>query len=69
MSKLRPLGSEKLPVDEKLKRIMEIANYGRTHKSTINENSTKKNVEFIMESTNGTYGIERRIFVLCTKRY
>ncbi len=59
MSKLRPLGSEKLPVDEKLKRIMEIANYGRTPKSTINENSTKKNVEFIMESTNGTYGIVR----------
>lgn len=59
MSKLRPLGSEKLPVDEKLKRIMEIANYGRTPKSTINENKTNKNVEFLMESNNGMYGIVR----------
>lgn len=57
MSKLRPLGSEKLPVDEKLKRIMEIANYGRTPKSTINENKSHKKVEFLMESTNGMYGI------------
>ena len=59
MSELRPLGSEKLPVDEKIKRIMEIANYGRTPKSTINENKSLKNVEFIMESTNGMYGIVR----------
>lgn len=57
MSKLRPLGSEKLPVDEKLKRIMEIANYGRTPKSTINENKSHRKVEFLMESTNGMYGI------------
>jgi len=59
MSELRPLGSEKLPVDEKIKRIMEIANYGRTPKSTINDNKSFKNVEFIMESTNGVYGIVR----------
>ena len=39
MSDLRPLGSEKLPVDEKLKRIMEIANYGMNTKSTINEDN------------------------------
>lgn len=59
MSELRPLGSEKLPVDEKLKRIMEIANYGRSTKSTINEGKTLKNVEFIKESSNGVYGIVR----------
>jgi len=59
MSELRPLGSEKLPVEEKLKRIMEIANYGRTPKTSINENKSHKNVEFLMESTNGMYGIVR----------
>ena len=59
MSELRPLGSEKLPVEEKLKRIMEIANYGRTPKTSINENKLHKNVEFLMESTNGMYGIVR----------
>ena len=59
MSDLRPLGSEKLPVEEKLKRIMEIANYGRTPKSTINENKSNKNVEFLMEADNGVYGVVR----------
>jgi len=54
MSDLKPLGSERLQGDEKLKRIMEIANYGRTPKQTINRSS---NVEYIKESTNGTYGI------------
>lgn len=58
MSELKPLGSEKLQGDEKLKRIMEIANYGRTPKSTITE-STTTNIEFIKESTNGVYGIVR----------
>ncbi len=57
MSDLRPLGSEKLPVDEKLKRIMEIANYGMSPKSTINEGKSTISVEFIKESTNGVYGI------------
>jgi hypothetical protein len=57
MSDLRPLGSEKLPVDEKLKRIMEIANYGINTKSTINEGQSTKAVEFIKESSNGVYGI------------
>jgi len=58
MSDLKPLGSEKLQGDEKIKRIMELANYGRNNKSTINEsNSTTKSVEFIKESENGVYGI------------
>ena len=57
MSDLRPLGSEKLPVDEKLKRIMEIANYGITQKSNITEGNSTKSVQFIKESSNGVYGI------------
>jgi hypothetical protein len=57
MSDLRPLGSEKLPVDEKLKRIMEIANYGMSQKSNITEGNSTKSVQFIKESSNGVYGI------------
>ena len=30
MADLKPIGSEKLPLDKKLQRIMEIANYGMT---------------------------------------
>ena len=56
MSDLKPLGSERLQGDDKLKRIMEIANYGRTPKATINENKSSS-VEFIKESQNGVYGI------------
>lgn len=59
MSDLKPLGSEKLQGDEKLKRIMEIANYGRSNKTVVTENKTTSNVEYIKESTNGTYGIVR----------
>lgn len=56
MSDLKPLGSERLQGDDKLKRIMEIANYGRTPKTTINE-STSSKAEYIKESQNGVYGI------------
>lgn len=59
MSDLKPLGSEKLQGDDKLKRIMEIANYGRSPKKVITETVSTANVEFIKESTNGTYGIVR----------
>lgn len=38
---------------------MEIANYGRSPKTVVTENKTTSNVEFIKESTNGTYGIVR----------
>lgn len=54
MSDLKPLGSERLQGDEKLKRIMEIANYGRTPNQSINESP---NIDYIKESTNGVYGI------------
>jgi len=59
MSDLKPLGSEKLQGDDKIKRIMEIANYGRSTKTVVTENKTTSNVEYIKESTNGTYGIVR----------
>lgn len=40
MSKLKPLGSEKLQGDEKLRRILEIAKYKEVPKQIINETST-----------------------------
>jgi len=39
MSKLRPIGSEKLQGDDKLKRIMEIARYNEVIPNSINENT------------------------------
>jgi len=57
MSDLRPLGSERLQGDEKIRRIMELANYGRSDKSVINESKTKTGIEFLKESENGVYGI------------
>ena len=59
MADLKPLGSERLEGDEKLKRIMELATYGRTNKSTITENNQSHSVEFIKESTTGVYGITK----------
>jgi hypothetical protein len=55
MGELKPLGSEKLQGDEKIKRILELANYN------INSHNTKKvNAEFISEEVNGhVYGIIR----------
>jgi|MDTC01.1.fsa_nt_gb hypothetical protein len=58
MSDLKPLGSEKLSGDDKLKRIMEIANYGRSTKNSVTENKNSS-IEFSKESNNGTYGIVR----------
>ena len=40
MSKLKPIGSEKLQGDDKLKRILEIAKYKETPKQNINETSS-----------------------------
>lgn len=51
MADLKPIGSEKLQGDDKLKRILELTYYGNKPKSS----STK--AEFISESTNGVYGI------------
>ncbi len=55
MSNLRPIGSEKLQGEAKLKRIMEIATYGDVKKNT--EYHTQTN-SFIKEAANGvTYAI------------
>lgn len=52
---MRPLGSEKLQGDDKIKRILEIANYQRESKS-----KKHTNAEYVTESVNGyVYGIVR----------
>jgi hypothetical protein len=52
MGEYKPLGSEKLNVDEKLKRILELAYYNN------NTKSKKTNAELVEESVNGNvYGI------------
>jgi len=52
MGDLKPLGSEKLHGDDKLKRILELTYYGNKPKVT---KSSK--AEHIIESANGVYGI------------
>lgn len=55
MKEIRPLGSEKLQGDDKIKRILEIANY----QSNSNNKKAVKD-DFISENTNGVvYGIVR----------
>jgi hypothetical protein len=52
MGDLKPLGSEKLKADEKLKRILELTYYNDKNKKSTN------NTELVKESTNGgVYGI------------
>ena len=52
---MRPIGSEKLPVDQKVKRIMEIANYSR-----YTESNDETDVEYSIRATNKkVYGIVR----------
>lgn len=54
MKELRPLGSEKLTGDAKIQRILEIANYGRAPKPSVNLDKP----EYITESkSGGFYGI------------
>ena len=47
MANLKPIGSEKLEGDEKIARIMEIANYGKTS-SKINESNKLNITEFYL---------------------
>jgi len=49
MAKLKPIGSEKLEGNDKLQRIMEIANYGMT--STISENTSDYSINLIDGAT------------------
>jgi hypothetical protein len=52
MGEYKPLGSEKLKTDEKLKRILELAYYKTNEKK-----SSDSKPELVRESNNGTYGI------------
>lgn len=54
MADLKPLGSEKLQGDDKLKRILELTYYGNKSKST-----SSAKAEYVTESVNGIYGIVR----------
>ena len=54
MGEIRPLGSEKLSTDEKLKRILELTYF----QSPINE-SKKSKFELIVEGKNTVYGIQK----------
>ena len=52
---MRPIGSEKLPIDQKVKRIMELANYSRDTESRNNSN-----IEYNIKVTDKkVYGIVR----------
>ena len=56
MADLKPIGSEKLEGTDKLKRIMEIANYGRTSSQEINESTGS--VDYTIQLADGNfYGI------------
>ena len=56
MADLKPIGSEKLNVDDKLKRILELTYYGNKQNTTSSHSSTSK-VERLSESSNGVFGI------------
>lgn len=56
MADLKPLGSEKLQGDDKLKRILELTYYGNKQKTNKTSSPTNR-VEHLSESVNGVYGI------------
>ena len=57
MADLKPVGSEKLPLDKKLQRIMEIANYGMTPKVKTHKTAS---LEYTIKAADGNnYGIVR----------
>jgi hypothetical protein len=56
MGDLKPIGSEKLQGDDKIKRILELTYYKQ---NTINENTRSVHAELIKETVNGVYGIVR----------
>lgn len=53
MAEMKPIGSEKLGNDEKIKRILELTYYNNQNNTT----QSSKKAEFISETVNGTYGI------------
>ena len=54
MADIKPLGSEKLQGDEKLRRILELTYYGD---KSLNESTSKNNVEYLKETSSGYYSI------------
>jgi len=56
MGDLKPIGSEKLQGDDKIKRILELTYYKQ---NTIKENTRSVHAELIKETVNGVYGIVR----------
>ncbi len=63
MADLKPLGSEKLNGDDKLKRILELTYYNE------NKKSTSQKAELVKESkTGGVYGIVREKDAYYVKR-
>jgi hypothetical protein len=58
MADLKPLGSEKLQGDDKLKRILELTYYNNDKKTSSDKNTSTSNTEYLSESVNGfKYGI------------
>jgi hypothetical protein len=58
MADLKPLGSEKLNGDDKLKRILELTYYGSDKKSTTSNQTLTSKTEYLSESVNGSkFGI------------
>jgi hypothetical protein len=58
MADLKPLGSEKLQGDDKLKRILELTYYGNDKKTSNTKPTSTSNTEYLSESVNGfKYGI------------
>ena len=55
---MKPIGSEKLPVNQKIKRIMEIANFGINPRKDVSDVNTT--LEYSVKAADGMlYGIER----------
>tara|TARA_R110001583_G_scaffold113162_2_gene263573 strand:- start:10907 stop:12364 length:1458 start_codon:yes stop_codon:yes gene_type:complete len=55
---MKPIGSEKLPVNQKIKRIMEIANFGVSPREDVSDVNTT--LEYSVKAADGMlYGIER----------
>jgi hypothetical protein len=67
MGEIKPLGSEKLRNDEKLKRILELTYFNQPKTSSaVNEN--RNGVEYTKETNNGVYGIVKEYNSYYVKR-
>ena len=64
MSSLKPIGSEKLTGQDKLKRIMEIARYNEVKPSILDENSTTEYSISLSDGTNYEIVKERQGYII-----